>query len=329
LVIKDDDIVVGTHGRSFWILDDITPLRQLTNQLINQSIILYQPQTAYRVRWDMWTDTPLPQEEPAGQNPPDGAIINYYLNEKVSNISLEILQTIRTSDVRAGSKIIRVYSNKDTLYKIGEVNIPHYWIRPQQILSAEAGSHRFIWDMKYTPLNVPPSYPIGATYMNTAPDQTASWVMPGTYIARLTVDGKTYSQSFTIKIDPRVKTSTIDLQKQHDLSIQCYEGRKECMQALKDIAAFRNMLKGQMTNPLSAVADKLNKLDEQAKQLENTAQGSQELSFGRLNNSFTSLFNVLQDNDIPPTTQTVSAVAETQKQLQLLRAKWNELKNKK
>ncbi len=120
-----------------------------------------------------------------------------------------------------------------------------------------------------------------------------------------------------------------DLQKQHDLSIQCYEGRKECMQALKDIAVFRSMLKAQMTNPSSAVADKLNKQDEQAKQLENTVQGSQEPSLGRLNNSFTSLFNVLQDNDMPPTTQTVSAVAEAQKQLQLLRTKWNELKNKK
>src|SRR5207253_6281323 len=76
LVIKDDDIVVGTHGRSFWILDDITPLRQLAFQQNNQAVILFKPQTATRVRWDMWTDTPLPQEEPAGQNPPDGAIID-------------------------------------------------------------------------------------------------------------------------------------------------------------------------------------------------------------------------------------------------------------
>src|SRR6185436_3477231 len=80
LVIKDDDIVVGTHGRSFWILDNITPLRQLTSKLINQSTILYKPQTVYRVRWNQWPDTPLPQEEPAGENPPDGAMIDYCLN---------------------------------------------------------------------------------------------------------------------------------------------------------------------------------------------------------------------------------------------------------
>src|SRR5438105_10596354 len=89
LIIKDDDLVIGTHGRSFWILDDITPLRQLTAQ-INQPVILFKPQVATRVRWDMWTDTPLPQEEPAGQNPPDGAVIDYYLNEAAKEVSLTI-----------------------------------------------------------------------------------------------------------------------------------------------------------------------------------------------------------------------------------------------
>jgi len=293
LVIKDDDIVVGTHGRSFWILDDITPLRQITLKT-NQSVILYKPQTAIRVRWDMWTDTPLPQEEPAGQNPPDGAIIDYCIIGNAKEVSLEI------SDSKGN--IIRRYSSTDKTYEFPALNIPLYWIRPQTILSGKPGSHRFTWDMHYPPLSISPSYPIAATYMNT---------------------------EIGIKMDPRVKTSLVDLQKQHDLSMQCYEGRKECMQALKDIAAFRNMLKGQMTNPSPTVADKLNKLDEQAKQLENTAQGSEELSFGRLNNSFASIFNVLQDSDMPPTMQTVSAVAEAQRQLQLLRAKWNELKNKK
>jgi hypothetical protein len=74
LVIKDDDLVIGTHGRSFWILDNITPLRQLNNQVANSSSVLYIPQNAYRVRWNMYTDTPVPQEEAARENPPDGAI---------------------------------------------------------------------------------------------------------------------------------------------------------------------------------------------------------------------------------------------------------------
>jgi hypothetical protein len=103
LVIKDDDIVIGTHGRSFWILDNITPLRQLPlinagldNRSLSSLNILYQPQTAYRVRWNMYTDTPVPQEEAAGENPPDGAVIDYYLPEKAGNIKLYILHQTYT-----------------------------------------------------------------------------------------------------------------------------------------------------------------------------------------------------------------------------------------
>ena len=311
LVVKDDDIVVGTHGRSFWILDDITPLRQITAQLTNQPVVLYKPQTSTRVRWNMWTDTPLPQEEPAGQNPPDGAIINYYLKENAK----EVLLTITDSK----GKLIRYYSNHDTMYKIPPVNIPLYWIRPQQILSATSGSHRFLWDTHYPPLNIPPSYPIAATYKNTAPGETSPWVMPGTYTAKLTVDGKVFTQSLVVKIDPRVKTSIADLQKQHDLSLQCYEARKKCMEVLNEIRAYRAVLKSQ---------DSLNKKDERLAALENGSPGSQEPNFGRLNSNFAALQNILQDADVPPTTQTIQAVTETQRQLTELLKKWNDIKSK-
>ncbi len=227
LVIKDDDLVIGTHGRSFWILDDITPLRYLDEKLSASPIILYKPQTAYRVRWNLNTDTPLPQEEPAGDNPPDGAIINYYLNEEASSVKLEIFEG---ANVLHPGKLIRTYSSKDTLYKIPDVNIPLYWIRPQQLLSAKEGSHRFLWDMHYTPLNVPASYPIAAVYNNTTPAETSPWVMPGKYIAKLTVDGAERLQSFEIKMDPRVKTAAKDLQLQHDYSVKCYNYIKDCMQ---------------------------------------------------------------------------------------------------
>ena len=320
LVIKDDDIVVGTHGRSFWILDNITVLRQLTSLNPVAAVILYKPQDAYRVRWDMYTDTPVPQEEPAGENPPDGAIIDYFLKGKTGYVELEIRD--------AKGVFIRKYTTGDSLYKIRDVNIPHYWIRPQQILSTLVGHHRFQWDLKYTPLNLPPSYPIGATYMNTAPDATSPWVMPGAYTATLSVDGKAYTQSFTIKMDPRVKTSAKDLQTQHDLSLQCYIGRKECMKILDEIRLYRLMLHGQMTNPPVTVADELNRKDKAARELESTPQGSTEPSFGRLNSSFGSVFNSLQDSDWPPTTQMINAVKELQQQLNSLIAKWEELKKR-
>ena len=321
LVIKDDDLVIGTHGRSFWILDNITPLRQLTSQLVNLSTILYRPQTGIRVRWSMYPDTPLPQEEPAGENPPDGAAIDYYLNENASNeISLEITDT--------KGNTVRKYSSNDTLYKVGDVNIPHYWIREQQILSTATGHHRFMWDMKYAPLNIPPSYPISAIYKNTEPDQTSPWVMPGTYTIKLSVNGKTFSQALTVKMDPRVKTAVKDLEVQHSLSFDAYNSKKECMQALKEIAGIREQIK-----KLKPVAGKdfitmLTELDESLAKLESTPSASNEPSFGKFAGDFTAVFNVLQENDMPPTTQAVTAAAQLHKNFAQFRNNWAEMKSK-
>ncbi len=233
LVIKDDDIVIGTHGRSFWILDNITPLRQLKINAQKETT-LFKPQQAIRVRWNMNTDTPLPPEEPAGENPPDGAVIDYYLNNNADEVQLNIFNDKGT--------LIRSFSNKDTLYSIPPVNIPLYWIRPQQILSASSGAHRFLWDMKYNPLNIPVEYPMTAVKHNTAPSPTAPWVMPGNYTVKLTVNNKVYTQNFTVKMDPRVKTPMIQLQKQHDLSVICYEGSKKSMTNFPEIARKFNTL---------------------------------------------------------------------------------------
>jgi photosystem II stability/assembly factor-like uncharacterized protein len=329
LVIKDDDIVVGTHGRSFWILDNITPLRQMNEKLSASPTILYKPQNTYRVRWNMWTDTPLPQEEPAGQNPPDGAMIDYYLNEEANNITLEILDS--------KGKLVRTYSSNDTLYKIGNVNIPHYWIRPQQILSTKEGHHRFLWDMHYQPLNLPPSYPISAIYKNTAPNETSPWVMPGTYIVRLTIDGKLHEQKLIIKMDPRVKTSVLDLQKQHDLSLACYQMRKACMELAKDVHAYRVGLQSQLTSAEVHVAERLSPLEKQAATLEGAqggfgfggGGGQQEPSFNRMSGSFASIMNLLQEADRPPTTQVIAAFNDAKNQFDELVKKWEELKSKK
>jgi len=330
LVIKDDDIVVGTHGRSFWILDNITPLRQLNNVTIKQPDVLYKPQTAYRVRWNMYTDTPVPQEEAAGDNPPDGAIIDYYLDKKAQNIILTIEKS-NSAPPEFGQKVdapivFRKFTNLDSLYKPGNVNIPHYWIRPQQILSPEAGHHRFIWDLKYAPLNIPPSYPISATFMNTAPDQTAPWVLPGTYTVKLVIDGTVYTQTFTVKMDPRVKVSVKDLETQHDLSRQCYEGRKECMKILEGIGAYRSQLKNQIINTSAATAGDLNKKDKEAAALETTPQGSQAESFTKVNGEFASIFNILQDSDTTPTTQVIEAFKEANAGFKELKKKWEALK---
>lgn len=321
LVIKDDDLVLGTHGRGFWILDDITPLRQLTNETAKQSTILYKPQTATRVRWSIYPDTPLPQEESSGENPPDGAVIDYYLaNNASGEVTLEIANAMGT--------VVRKFSSNDTMYKIPEVNIPLYWIRPQQILSADKGHHRFLWDMKYAPLNIPPSYPISAIYKNTEPEQTSPWVMSGNYFARLTVNGKTYSQSFTVRMDPRVKTPAKDLIVQHDLSLYAYNSRKECMKALNDIAGIKAQIKELLPVAGNDFTPLLNKLDEELSALESTPRGSKNPSFGKFENDFTGVFSILQDNDNTPTTQVVAAIAKLKKEFADFQHNWTDMKDK-
>jgi hypothetical protein len=142
--------------------------------------------------------------------------------------------------------------------------------------------------------------------------------MPGNYVVKLIVDGKTFTQSLPIRIDPRVKTATADLQKQHDLSMICYEGRKKCMESLNQIRIYRSTLNGGDSSIMG----------KQLSALENTPQGSHEPSFASLNNNFASLQNILQETDMPPTTQTAAAVSEAQKQLNDLLSKWSKGKSK-
>ncbi|MEO7309340.1 MAG: hypothetical protein ABIX01_03005 [Chitinophagaceae bacterium] len=325
LVIKDDDLVIGTHGRSFWILDDITPLRQITNQITHQSSnqpILYKPQTAYRVRWNMNTDTPLPQEEPAGQNPPDGAVINYYLGEKaVGEMTLEIVNT--------SGEVIRKYSSNDRPYSIPPNNVPPYWIRPQEQLSAAAGSHRFMWDMHYTPLDLPPAYPIAATEENTAPDPTSPWVMPGMYIVKLTVNGKTYSQPITVKMDPRVTTAKADLEKQFKLSYMCYSNRQVCINALKEIGAIRSQIAALNSTATGETLAKLKTFDSFAALLETAPAPAKGKGFNQLSASLGAVFNIVHDTDMPPTKQATDAAIGEQYKFIAANANWREAKELK
>jgi len=236
LIVKNDDLVVATHGRGFWILDNITPLRQLdgpeggpapTSSRTDgagapprrSNIMLFKPQTALRVRANLNTDTPLPPDEPAGENPPDGAMIDYFLSKNASGpVTIEIKD--------GKGQLVRKYSSADAPVQANpkRLRIPSYWIRPPQSVSMKAGMHRFLWDMHYTPVpNVEPEFPMTATYRNTAPRTTSPWVAPGDYTVALTVNGKTFTQSLTVVMDPRVKASAADLQEQFDLSWRLYQ----------------------------------------------------------------------------------------------------------
>jgi photosystem II stability/assembly factor-like uncharacterized protein len=219
VIIKNDDLVAATHGRGFWILDNITPLRQFGGNKIDN--LLLKPQTVLRVRGNLNPDTPLPPDEPAGENPPDGAMIDYFLTQDPDNpVTLEIKDS--------KGQTVRKYSSDDVPVEPDskKLRIPKYWIRQPQLLSAKAGMHRFLWDMHYTPVpDVEPEFPIAATYRNTAPNATSPWVASGNYTVTLTVDEKTFTQTLTVAMDPRVKTSPADLRQQFDLSWQLYQLR--------------------------------------------------------------------------------------------------------
>ncbi|HEV2482902.1 MAG TPA: hypothetical protein VGS79_24720 [Puia sp.] len=327
LVFKDADVVVATHGRSFWILDDIVPLRQLTPATAAADAVLYKPESAIRVRWDMNTDTPLPQEEPAGENPPDGAIIDYYLKSDATGpVTLDILD--------GAGKVVRHYSSTDTLYTVPDVNIPTYWIRPQQLLSAKAGPHRFLWDLHYQPLNVPASYPIAAVYANTAPEPTSPWALPGTYTVRLTADGKTSTQPLVIRMDPRVKTSAAALQQQFTLSLEAYEGRKRAMAAYDSVQALRGSIAAMLPGAGADLAKTLHEWDVKAAMLAGVphrgrggmSPASAELKpFSQLQNDYAGIFGILEGADLSPTMQTQTALQSTRSAFRASDAALNQL----
>jgi hypothetical protein len=214
LTIKDADLIAGTHGRGFWILDDISPLRQFTPDVVRAPAYLFAPPVAWRFRWNKNTDTPWPPDEPAAPNPPDGVVISYHLAENARGpIVLEII------DPATGDTVRRYTSDDPPTAPVEGRNIPDYWLRPPQKLEATAGLHRFVWDVRYAPPAVAGfTYPISAVIRNTPQTPQGFFVLPGAFQVRLSVNGQTYRRAVTVRMDPRVKTSVADLTLQFSIS---------------------------------------------------------------------------------------------------------------
>jgi photosystem II stability/assembly factor-like uncharacterized protein len=322
LLIKNDDLAVATHGRGFWILDDITPLRQLTAQVMSSPAFLFKPELAYRVRWDTNTDTPLPPDFPAGQNPPDGAVINYYLSTAVTTpVTLEIRDS--------AGEIVRRWSSADKPRPISpDLAIPTYWVRPPQVLSDAAGMHRFLWDMHYAPVpGIAPSYPIAAVPHNTAPQATSPWALPGEYTVVLTALGKSYTQPLTVKMDPRVKTSPEGLQQQFTKSIELYEPLLKVSPAFDQVVGLRKQLAGLKKQAQGEVLVAVDHLDEKLRGLEGAerqfpgaAEGAP--SLGGLRIRLLMLLNVFQEADVAPTSQASIAASELVKEAPAVIESW-------
>ena len=318
IVIKDADLLAGTHGRGFWILDDITPLRQIAQRTAAEPLVLFKPATATRVRWNMNTDTPLPPDEPVAPNPPDGAVIDYWLGEaSAAPVILEILDA-------AGALVRRFSSADHPAEPIPGRNIPDYWIRPPQALSAVAGTHRFVWDLRESePDGVSFGYPIAAVYLNTSIEPTGPWVVPGRYTVRLTANGRTVTQPLSVRMDPRVKLPLTVLTQQHTLSRQLVTALRGGAGALRDLRALRAKVRDARTNAgPGPAADALAEFDGKAA----TVESGGTPSLTRVNGELASLYGNIQDADAFPTAQLVAAISDRLAAARKAREGWEALK---
>ena len=330
LTIHGDDLIVGTHGRSFWILDDITPLRQLSAEVAKSNVNLFAPQEAIRFRWNRNTDTPLTPEVPAGKNPPDGAIIDYYLAAGSSKpVTLEIFD--------AENHLVRRYASTDKPKPLAQIAvqnpIPMYWVRTTQILSGEAGTHRFVWNLHYAaPDSLSHEFPISAIYRDTPEYPLGAWVLPGEYTVKLTVDGKSFTQPLAVKMDPRIKTSPADLRKQFEMQSGAVEGMNESFAALAQVQSVRAQLKDRAAKAgKGALEDAIGALDKKAAVLEGGAEASffglpsnakQPENLSTLNQHFGGILAVSDTADAAPTTQATAVYQELERALEAAISQW-------
>jgi photosystem II stability/assembly factor-like uncharacterized protein len=254
LTVKDDDLVVATHGRAFWILDDVSPLRQYSDELAQKNEHLYAPSTAYRIQ--AGASNPRHPSKVAGQNPPAGAVIYYYLKDAPkanTEAKLEILDS--------SGKVIRKYSS--TEYNTLEEPPDPDDKKPEKQLKPEVGLNRFVWDLRYEEARHVPGYFL-YEYGSGARGPVA---VPGRYQVRLTVGGQTETAGFDLKLDPRVHVSQEDLQAQFDLLLETRDELSRVYDAVNQMQDVRLQLSGlkrrlpenASTKSITGAADELEK----------------------------------------------------------------------
>ncbi len=304
LVIHEDDLVIGTHGRSIWIMDNINPLRQLVRAAQAEQVYLVAPPSTIRVRDNMFLDTPILPEEPTGQNPPDGAILDYTLLQNASEVTLEILDS--------EGQAVRKYSSKDQpeVLDTASYQYPTYWFRPEQKIATTSGHQRFIWDLRYAPpRGAPRQHSISAVYQNTPTGPQGPLVMPGKYRVRLTADGKTMEQALEVKMDPRVMISPTDLKEQHDYSMQCYEGYHELQNLRESIEAQLNGKKKLKKAQYTSLRDMIGVgAPENPDIMYGSITESANETIVSLQEKFLHMQLVLQNADVKPTAQAMAGV---------------------
>jgi photosystem II stability/assembly factor-like uncharacterized protein len=309
LNVHGNDLVAATYGRGLWILDDLSPLRQANAQIAAGSALLFKPADAVRVRWDNHPDTPLSADLAHGDNPPEGALIYYYLKSPAKEITLEI------RDPRG--EVVRRFSSKAPPAEQRPRNVPDYWFAPPDVLTTNAGLNRFAWNLEwphpdtlaynfrgraidYIEYTLPDHAVSGKTPINQPPGPLAA---PGRYEVVLTVDGKTYRQTLMVTLDPRVHVGPGDLEAQLEVARVIDAWMNSSYRSYNDVRTFRAALavaqKALAENSLAKEAsDAAQALDKELSELQdgtNTAPG-----FGSVNRDVARFVTMIQSGDIRP-----------------------------
>lgn len=334
ITVHDNDLVISTFGRSLWILDDVAALRELNPSVTASDAHLFLPETGMRVRWENYQDTPYPVETPAGQNPPDGAILDYYLKTPPAG---EVTLTIYDDK---GAEVAK-FSSDAKAAEHPPANVPGYWFAPETTLPKAAGVNRFVWDLRYP---APPSLPYGyygklleyTEYTladHAIPELTprvqprGALVVPGKYVVELKTGGKTMRQPLAVELDPRVHASPADLFEQSELAKQITKGMKVSSDAYYQVAALRKAL-DERKDALKHSGTKEVK-DEMAafeKKLDSIEQGTKAApGFGPVNRDLSRLIFSVENADMRPADTVQSAVQQSCEALDKDLASWQQL----
>jgi photosystem II stability/assembly factor-like uncharacterized protein len=325
LWIHDNDLIVATHGRSFWILDDIAPLRELAASTAG-SDHLFIPAPAYRMQRDINTDTPLPPDEPAAANPPDGAIIDFYLARAASGpVTLEILDSHGQQVRKFSSDDKAPVSEADLAKQL----IPLYWLKPFRVLPADAGMHRWVWDLHYPAPDSPRhEYPIAAIPGDTPRHPLGPTALPGSYTARLVANGKSYTASFTIKMDPRVKITPAALEKKFELEVRLSSLVSQTSQAVMQAGSIHDPLEKLAKQATGAVHDSVQAFQNKLTEILGAPNAAPDaVTLPRVNGQLTTLYTQIWQADAAPTTAQSEAVVAAERDTSEVLKKWDALKS--
>ena len=326
LVVKDDDLVAGTHGRSFWILDDLTPLRQLDATSAAAEVFLFKPQTALRVRGGGRGGGGPRGGGAVGENPPAGAIINYYLKTAVRDeITLEILD--------AKGQPVRKFSSRERREEGGTPaeTAQLEAIARRERLPSGAGMHRFVWDLRRdAPSRVP-----GVALWGGNP--RGALLPPGSYQVKLTAAGQTLTAALEVKLDPRLKVPQADLERQHEMMRRIHQRVSDAHDAVNEIRRLRAQMKDLRARigsspAITAALDRLEKemtaAEEDLTQVKSMS-AQDPLNYPiKVDNKLTLLGGVVESADTAPTQQSYQVLELLERDVQAPLSRWTALKGK-